>query len=151
MLQLLFSYFLIISKLLTNLKILSKMSIIFIPSFSFSLLPCQYLFLAVVTCLVITSVTCTEPGQSEDVSPQGWLLSPEMLAYMTAALFIMFSNEPSPAHSQTRGEQRPAPTIFRKRRSVGSIFLELGPTYVKCAIVWMKPPSGFFTRCLRPV
>jgi len=56
-----------------------------------------------------------------------------MLAYMTAALFIMFSKEPSPAHSQTAGEQRPGPTIFRKRRSVDSIFLELGPTYVKRA------------------
>ena len=89
-----------------------------------------YFFLFLLECLVITSVTCSLPGQSEDDS--GWLFSPEIVAYITAALIIMFSNSPG-AFNDTPAFKPRARAINRQRRTVLSMFEELGPVFVRRA------------------
>jgi hypothetical protein len=106
-------------------------------------MPCGSLYFAILLiCLVATSVICT------DYSPQDWL-RPELVAYMTAALIIIFSTELRGFDCLQTLQPR-ARTIQRRRRSVMSIFAELGPRYVSRA--YRMDESAFWTlhRMLAP-
>jgi hypothetical protein len=117
------------------------MSTYSVPFFPCALLPCESLYFAILICLVATSVICTEPGHPAEYSPQGWL-RPELVAFMTAALIIIFSTELSGFDCLQTLQPR-AQTIQRRRRSVASLFAELGPGYVSRA--YRMDESAFWT------